>query len=369
MRRPPPPAARPGVALLLTLVFTAALALLAAGMLALALRESAIAGSATAALRARLAAESAVRSAFPASTLGALLAWEDGGGAGVARVDALRDGLFLVRGMGAALRPGGAVVARASAGAVLASLDPAAAAAAFSAAVAAAGPVRVGAGAAVHGAPAGAEHAPAADAAGACSDGADRRHAAAIAAPSATLLIDADAIIDGALAGAAPAPPPLAPGETPFTWHDLSLLADRVEQGALHLAPVTGDDACVRAAPGNWGDPLSPAAPCGAHAPLVHAPGGLAILAGAGQGILVVDGDLHLAGEATFHGAILVRGAVTVDAGATIVGALRGLDPDALVRIDGSVRFSACVLDAIFTQSPGFRRPIRPSARLWIPIF
>src|SRR5207253_1082271 len=89
----------------------------------------------------------------------------------------------------------------------------------------------------------------------------------------------------------------------PFSTHDLERIADRVEQGALNVAPVLRDTICDTHARGNWGDPLDRGSPCALYFPLIFAPGDLSF-AGTGQGVLVVVGNLLLQDNAQFYGPV-----------------------------------------------------------------
>ena len=78
----------------------------------------------------------------------------------------------------------------------------------------------------------------------------------------------------------------------------------------------------------NWGEPRRAGADyvaaCAGYFPTIHATGPrLALGAGRGQGLLLVDGDLELTGGVDFTGLILVRGAVHAGGeGNTVTGAL-----------------------------------------------
>lgn len=72
------------------------------------------------------------------------------------------------------------------------------------------------------------------------------------------------------------------------------------EQATRHLAggdyavaPVVANHGCDQGVATNWGDPNVPASPCGAYFPVVWIQGDVTLQAGAGQGVLLVDGDLE----------------------------------------------------------------------------
>jgi len=149
-------------------------------------------------------------------------------------------------------------------------------------------------------------------------------------------------------------------GLGPLGIPDLARLADRVETGVLTAAP----GACDTAAPGDRGDPARPGSPCADDFPLIFVPAGLTV-AGAGQGVLVVLGDLELAPGAAFTGAILATGRLEIGAGATVTGAVRAGE----ASVAGTVRFDACALARALARAPGLGRPLRPAARTWVPTF
>jgi hypothetical protein len=108
-----------------------------------------------------------------------------------------------------------------------------------------------------------------------------------------------------------------------FAWTTLAQRATaRVGSRVTGAAPRYGDEECDTTDPSSWGEPLrSNGGPCTAHYPIIHASGDLTVDGGRGQGVLLVDGDLTLAGGFEFHGAILVRGALlSGPGGARITG-------------------------------------------------
>ncbi|MGH7507275.1 MAG: hypothetical protein ACRELX_16585, partial [Longimicrobiales bacterium] len=143
----------------------------------------------------------------------------------------------------------------------------------------------------------------------------------------------------------------------------LGALADRVESGALALAPAARGAACDVAAPANWGAPLGAGHPCGGYAPLIFAPGDLTVVSGEGQGVLLVAGDFVLDSAATFAGGVVVLG--DADIAGSIVGGLRVAGR---TRIDGQLRHDPCALWRAVVRSPALGRPFRPRRwRLAVP--
>lgn len=105
--------------------------------------------------------------------------------------------------------------------------------------------------------------------------------------------------------------------------------------------PIERFGTCALDEPWGWGDPESPWRPCGSYLPLRVAPAGLVVLGGAGQGTLVVDGDLTLTAGARYHGLVIVRGSMRIEDGSSLDGlaiASGGVE----LTADSRVRGSAC---------------------------
>ena len=111
--------------------------------------------------------------------------------------------------------------------------------------------------------------------------------------------------------------------------------------------PVVRDGECDTASPSNWGDP-SGATACAAWLPIIHAPGDLDVVGGAGQGVLLVDGDLELSGGFEFTGAVIVAGTMTIGpGGAQVSGGVRAaavVDASGASRPPPFVLRSSCAL-------------------------
>lgn len=154
------------------------------------------------------------------------------------------------------------------------------------------------------------------------------------------------------------------PGGWP-SWERLRVLADAVVEGEVSAHPVELAGACDPSVPTNWGAPGSPDEPCGNHHPLVYADGNLVLAEGAGQGVLLVEGDLTVRAGARFQGLVVVGGALTVEAGAALVGGAR-VGGEVL---DGAPEDDAAVRDLSVRSSPGLAGPFESPARSWIPVF
>jgi Tfp pilus assembly protein PilX len=138
-----------------------------------------------------------------------------------------------------------------------------------------------------------------------------------------------------------------------LNFDDLAAMATRTASGTVTgLGPTTNlgppvtcrtDDAT------NWGDPLNPAGVCGGYFPIVYAPGDLRLSGGWGQGILVVAGDLEIAGGVEFYGPVIVQGHIrSTGTGGHIFGGLMAENADFEVNLlsgNSVVSYSTCSID------------------------
>lgn len=136
----------------------------------------------------------------------------------------------------------------------------------------------------------------------------------------------------------------------------------------LTPAPVIdASGACDASAPANLGDPLrvlGPDSPCAAFFPVVHAYGDLRLTGGAGQGMLVVDGNLTLLAGARFTGVLLVRGSARFEDGAQLDG--MALANRVSVADGSAIRYSAC---AVEQASRSGARPFPEVTHSWAEMF
>lgn len=167
---------------------------------------------------------------------------------------------------------------------------------------------------------------------------------------------------------------------TPDVLHPFAAAADSTElqalrdRAAVRLAPgalvgvpgpVVRDGSCDTARPSNWGDP-SGTSSCASWLPIVYAPGDLTVIGGAGQGTLLVDGDLDLSGGVQFAGAVVVGGTLTIGpGGARVSGGVRAAEivdaAGASVTAPSIVR-SSCALRAALIAAG---RLVRAGERPW----
>ena len=179
-----------------------------------------------------------------------------------------------------------------------------------------------------------------------------------------------------------PAPAVLASGEAAtyqllgrVTVAALAARADIAIAGGAILSPRPDvGHACVPPAldvnAGSWGEPLrtgqSPG--CERWLPVIHATGDLALASGRGQGILLVDGHLRIAGPFLFHGVIIAAGGIEASGpDVTVYGAiLSGSSGGVVWRAPGQVRRSTC---AVSRSADAAARPFIVSRRGWAELF
>lgn len=110
----------------------------------------------------------------------------------------------------------------------------------------------------------------------------------------------------------------------------------------------------------NWGEPLRPAlAPaCTTYFPTIYIGGDLKVTNGRGQGVLLVNGDLELAGGFEFDGVVVVRGRLkSTGTGNHITGGVLAANVDldnTQVLGNAVISYSSCaIIRARNSSSPG----------------
>jgi cytoskeletal protein CcmA (bactofilin family) len=141
------------------------------------------------------------------------------------------------------------------------------------------------------------------------------------------------------------------------------------------VLPTAAAGVCTPSAlPANWGEPnhASPVAgPCDYFYPVIHALGDLKITTGRGQGILMVDGDLTVAGNFQFTGAIITRGALKMSGtGNKVVGAVMSasvsVDDDVALSGNTSILYSSCALISVLSANAF---PKAAKQRAWVDLY
>lgn len=159
-----------------------------------------------------------------------------------------------------------------------------------------------------------------------------------------------------------------------ISWAELVAVADvHLPSGAFGpVAPQTGaSGTCQTASASNWGDPNNPDGPCGRYFPVVHVTGDLQLAAGSvGQGVLLVEGNLHLTDDTRFFGVIVAHGEITIEgAGVLLAGTVR--TQNLTTRNPSTVRevwvaASRCAINRAILNNPALTRAEPIPARSWI---
>ncbi|MFQ5689513.1 MAG: PilX N-terminal domain-containing pilus assembly protein [Gemmatimonadota bacterium] len=180
--------------------------------------------------------------------------------------------------------------------------------------------------------------------------------------------------------------PPLAEDATISSTHftqfgnvsyaELVAMADKTYSGNGHLgtiSPAVAGGQCSTGVQSNWGDPLNPGGPCGGYFPIIHVAGDAEFEDGsvAGQGILLIDGDLEAEAEhgATFnfYGLVVVQGSCEFEHEVTFYGAVlcANSSTDEQELEEGAViNYSQCVLKkALGSAGLGNTHPL--AQRAW----
>lgn len=159
------------------------------------------------------------------------------------------------------------------------------------------------------------------------------------------------------------------------TYTQLANAANIVLSGGTYtgMTPVVANGVCNKTPNTNWGDPVRhvPAAACETYYPIIHITGNTSLTTGSGQGILLVDGDLTMAGNFTFTGLIIARGAVKASGGAnTVTGAIMAASVDIgySVALTGaaSVQYSSCALQSVLSSTSSLAVA---KGRAWVNLY
>lgn len=147
-----------------------------------------------------------------------------------------------------------------------------------------------------------------------------------------------------------------------------------LSSGTTSLSPspsTTGSPAvCNRTLASNWGEPTATVPLCGSYFPIIYAPGDLSLNNGRGQGILLVEGDLHVAGNFTFAGIVITKGAFDASHGTnniygTVLSSNAALD-DITMAGTPQVQFSTCAVSRALTSSA---RVVPFGQRSWSQVY
>jgi hypothetical protein len=158
------------------------------------------------------------------------------------------------------------------------------------------------------------------------------------------------------------------------TYQQLAAAANKTVAAGVTLngiGPSVLNGVCQTGVANNWGDPnrASPAGKCEAYYPIVHGLGDMHITGGAGQGILLVDGDLDMSGGFTYTGIIVVRGSLTsTGTGAHVTGGVMAanisLDQNTVLG-NSTIQYSSCAIKKVM-QGSAYLKPVKQ--RAWVDL-
>lgn len=215
---------------------------------------------------------------------------------------------------------------------------------------------------------------------GACADSAT---AAVTLAPGVTLSLDPSLAADSAPLVRAD---PIAADSMAYlrlggvSWTDLVARADVHLEPDMSIspAPVAAGDTC-RDGAANWGEPVDRTSVCATRVPIVYARGDLTVVGGRGQGVLLVDGRLVIAGPFTYSGQIVVRrGLETHGDAISLTGSVfawratsdssrtRAVNGDVVLTHGTSLRYSRC---DVAHGMASWLHPRAVHARAWTELF
>jgi hypothetical protein len=125
----------------------------------------------------------------------------------------------------------------------------------------------------------------------------------------------------------------------------------------------------------NWGEPRAAPASgvvtqCQNYFPIIYRPGSLKLTNGRGQGVLLVDGDLDVAGNFEFVGVVIVKGTFSASHGTnSIYGAVMSSNADLdQITIGGTptVRYSSCGVSRALAAAAG---AVPLAQRSWLQLY
>lgn len=166
-----------------------------------------------------------------------------------------------------------------------------------------------------------------------------------------------------------------------MTWSDLVALATKIyppgastiTQLSVDSVDVGGSWQCDTSQRENWGDPLNPTGMCGSYFPIIYSMGDLKIAASeAGQGIMLIEGNLEVSGGHEFYGPVIVKGTLTTTGtGGHFIGGVIAANVDldsSTVLGDAVINFSRCSIERAVLNNADLTR-VRPlERRSWIDL-
>ncbi len=139
------------------------------------------------------------------------------------------------------------------------------------------------------------------------------------------------------------------------------------------IGPTTVSGRCETENLTNWGDTI-PTNPCGAYFPLLYHDGPSLSLQSAsyGQGLLLVDGDLRIAGGFTFMGIIIVQGTFETGTGTNrvygSVMASNRADVNESMLGTAEIYYSRCAITRAILNNAALSRARPLQQRSWVDL-
>lgn len=174
---------------------------------------------------------------------------------------------------------------------------------------------------------------------------------------------------------------PLANNDSTYTqfgsvsFQDLASSANLTYAGGTlnGMGPSYTGTACNTTDQNNWGDPLRtvPAtAYCSSYYPVIYSNGNLSVTGGVGQGMLLVNGDLSVAGGFQFFGIVIVTGHLkTTGTGGHFTGGVLAQNVDLeqnTVLGNAVITYSSC---ASSFAMKAIASPQLASGRSWVDLY
>ncbi len=148
------------------------------------------------------------------------------------------------------------------------------------------------------------------------------------------------------------------------TGADIVLPDGTLMDGANPAPSLNGDGTCNTSDDNNWGAPLDATHACSNWFPTIHVKGDLTLAANNfGQGLLLVDGDLHASGGFEFYGPVIVKGDLVADGGFRFYGGVKATNT-LLGAGNAEIFYSACVLERALSYS-NIAKPRPLTERPW----
>ena len=158
-------------------------------------------------------------------------------------------------------------------------------------------------------------------------------------------------------------------------WQSLVTGADITIPGGTYTpSPVGTTTTCDYSNNSNWGEPSRAngyVAGCKDYFPVIYSQGDLTLTHGSGQGILLVNGDIRLAGNFQWYGLIIarddiVKGNGTFDMWGSVLSANVNVQDDNAIVGNSSFRWSRCAVESALRGSAILTRT---RERSWVQMY